>query len=478
MLRLIAALALLAAAPAAADTAYVVMGDGGAVARVVTTDTACPVLSVDGRAAPMAVRAAAMTVAQRPTASALENSKPSAFPVTVCEGRLPPHAHHAAIGGVALPLPHRAVRRLVVIGDTGCRIKAADHAAQGCTDPAAFPFARIAARAAADRPDLVVHVGDYLYRENPCPDTAHQCDGSPWGYGWDSWDADFFAPAAPLLAAAPWVMVRGNHETCGRAGQGWWRFLDGHAGGGHDCDTAANDQRDDWAAPYAVSLGGGAQVVVLDLSIAPNKPLDGGDWRRAAFEQSYRTLAALAKTARFTFAADHQPILGFSATAKGLVGGNVGIQSVWGAHGIRQLPPGVAVLLSGHYHLWQQDSFTGDVPSQFITGFSGTQEDVVPLPDALPPGAAPAPGVTLTSFASWVDGFGYMVLDRAGATRWRATVHAADGRVVNRCTITGEHSRCDRARVPPALRDQRRGVTSARTMTGAGQRSTVRNTVR
>ena len=221
-------------------------------------------------------------------------------------------------------------------------------------------------------------------------------------------------PPRRCSAAAPWVAVRGNHESCARAGQGWWRFLDGHAPAGRSCDVAANDPTDDWSAPYAVPLGGGAQLVVLDLAVAPNVALDPGDWRFAAFEATYRALADLAGRARFTFAADHQPILGFSATAKGLVGGNVAIQSVFGRHGARQLPPGVDVVLSGHYHLWQQDGFAGDVPSQFITGFSGTQEDVVPLPDPLPPGAAPAPGVPVATVASWVTGFGYMVLDRGG----------------------------------------------------------------
>ena len=51
------------------------------------------------------------------------------------------------------------------------------------------------------------------------------------------------------------------------------------------------------------------------------------------------------------------------------------------------------MLLSGHYHLWQQVSFGGTDPSQFITGFSETLEDVIPIPAALPPGAVPAPGV-------------------------------------------------------------------------------------
>jgi hypothetical protein len=200
-----------------------------------------------------------------------------------------------------------------------------------------------------------------------------------------------------------------------------------------------------------VPLGRGAQVVLLDLSIAPNKPLGPGDWRTAAFESSYQTLARLAAPARFTFAVDHQPILGFSATEKTgtatLVGGNVGIQSVWGAHGVRQLPPHVDVLLSGHYHLWQQVGFVGDVPSQFITGFSGTLEDVVPIPAQLPPGAEPAPGATVATFASWIDGFGYMTLERTGPESWRAVVHAVDGHAVNRCTVTGQHSRCERARV-------------------------------
>ncbi len=66
---------------------------------------------------------------------------------------------------------------------------------------------------------------------------AHDCAGSPWGYGWDAWNADFFTPAAPLLAAAPWAAVRGNHESCARAGQGWWRFLDGHAAVGRNADV-------------------------------------------------------------------------------------------------------------------------------------------------------------------------------------------------------------------------------------------------
>ncbi len=121
--------------------------------------------------------------------------------------------------GRPLPLARRRIDRIVVIRDTGYRLKAADNACQACRDPAAFAFAKVAAQAGAWKPDMVIHVGDYHYRENPCPaDKQALCGGSLWGYGWDVWNADFFGPGAPLLTTAPLVLARCNHENCNRAG--------------------------------------------------------------------------------------------------------------------------------------------------------------------------------------------------------------------------------------------------------------------
>ena len=80
--------------------------------------------------------------------------------------------------------------------------------------------------AAAKRPDLVIHVGDYYYRVSACPVGRAGCAGSPHGDNWPTWQAELFDPGAPLLAAAPWVVVRGNHEVCRRGGPGWFRLLD------------------------------------------------------------------------------------------------------------------------------------------------------------------------------------------------------------------------------------------------------------
>lgn len=444
------------AAAAANDVAYVLMGDGGAVARLVTAAATCPAAIIDGKPRPMALRFAAATVPQRVTASPAALSKPSAFPVNVCETNITPGARRISVAGQMLPVPKRMVRRIVVIGDTGCRLKAADAAWQACNDPAAFAFGRIAASAAAWKPDLVVHVGDYHYRENPCPAGNGGCAGSPWGYGWDAWVADFFTPAAALLAAAPLAAARGNHESCARAGQGWWRFLDARPRQpGQDCDDPANDRSGDTSEPYAIDLGNSGRIIMMDMSAAGGKALASDDWRAIAMRQTFERVAELGKGARFAFAVDHYPILGFAGEHGGdaplLKPGNAAIQSVFGGFGPRMAPTSIDVLLAGHVHLWQQASFASDHPSQFITGFSGTLEDAVPMPSTIPDGTEPAPGAHVEAFSSWVAGFGYMTMERTGSRRWRVQVRDRDGHTVNRCTIEGRHSHCNIPQVDAAI---------------------------
>ena len=428
--------------------AYVVMaGDGDAVARVITTSRQCPAITIDGVARAMSMRAPTRSLPLRPTASTAANSKPSTFAVSVCEAGLPYRTRTASVAGRSLPVPKRSIRRIVVIGDTGCRLKASEAAYQSCNDPKAYPFATVAAHAAAWKPDVVVHVGDYLYRENPCPVGNTGCMGSPWGYGWDSWKADFFTPGAALLAAAPWVVTRGNHESCVRAGQGWWRLLDPRPLAAHrDCSDAADDTSGDYSPPYAVQLGRGAQIVVMDLSNAGKKAISPADPRHAQFTATHDALAGFARNGRFTFAVDHYPILGITIPdgepTKPPKAGNPAFRSTFGSVDPNIVPAGVDVLLAGHVHLWEHVDYSGDTPSQFIAGFSGTQEDAVPLPSNLPNGVSPLPGVTVRQFNAWTDGFGYMTMRRTGARSWTVAVRRADGKLLRRCEIIGTHSRC------------------------------------
>jgi hypothetical protein len=191
----------------------------------------------------------------------------------------------------------------VVLGDTGCRLQKSSNSYQACNDSAQYPFATVAAQAAAWKPDLVIHVGDYHYRENACPEGNAGCAGSPWGYGWDAWDEDFFAPGARLLDAAPWIMARGNHENCQRGGQGYWRFLDPRPLlKGRDCNAAADDDSGNYSDPYAVPIGQATQLLVLDTANTTWKGLKPGDTGYAKYQDLYRKLDALAPGRRATSA--------------------------------------------------------------------------------------------------------------------------------------------------------------------------------
>jgi hypothetical protein len=454
---LIAALATLSGcaslAPAPELSSFVVLGeDGAAVARVMTAGGACPTMRIDQHDVAMTVRAPAQTIAQRRTVSPPQDSTPSAFPVLTCEARIPAGTAHATVSGHSLPLPRARLDRIVVIGDTGCRLKNnGDY--QDCNRPDIYPFARIAALAAAWKPDLVVHVGDYHYRENACPADRPGCAGSPWGYGWDAWNADFFAPGQALLKAAPWVMARGNHESCARGGQGFWRFLDPRPLlPARDCDDAANDALGDFSDPYAVPLGAGDQLIVVDTSNTTYKGFTAQDPRMAKFADTYRKMDALAQKAPYSIAVFHHPILGFGATrdkagAVSLFDGDKGLLDAFGAVNPGLMPKGVQAVLSGHVHLWEQVSFSSDHPTQFISGFSGTAEDIVPLPADLPDGAIPAPGAIVEHISSWVDGFGYMTMERAGAGQWDVKVWDTAGVVRNTCKVTGSKSVCAKLQV-------------------------------
>lgn len=441
---LLAACAGLMRDPGPEDVAFVVIGeDGAATARLITAAPTCPPLIVDNRAMPMRVRVPSSSIPARPG----QPHTPPSSAVLTCEAPIAAGSVTASVAGLALPVPKAAPRRIVVVGDTGCRLKGKEF--QDCNNPQAFPFARVAASAAEFAPDLVIHVGDYHYREDPCPAGRAGCAGSPYGYGYDAWAADFFTPARKLFAAAPWVLARGNHENCTRGGQGWWRYLDPRPfQSGRDCDLPANDAVGEHSDPYAVPLGGGAQLIVFDTANTSYKGLPKSDPRRAAYADSYRKIARLAANARYNIGVDHHPLFAFGAERDAktkevrLFGGDKGLLEAFGDVDPNYLPTTIDMLLSGHVHLWEQMSFSSGHPTQFVAGFSGTAEDIVPLPASPPPGVSPAPGAVVEHMSSWIDGFGFMTMERSGADKWLVKVHDRDGRERNSCVVEGKKSRC------------------------------------
>ena len=436
---------LAAASPESLRAAYIVMGgDGQAMARAVTTDASCPAIDLDGQSRVMQVRVAPATVPAR--GGAQPDSKAAAFPVLACEFPLPGGVGSIHVAGRELPVPRAEPRRILIIGDTGCRLKASENAFQACNDERKWPFAQVAAQAARLKPDLVIHVGDVHYRESPCPEGHGGCAGSPWGYGFDAWEADFFRPAAPLLAAAPWVMVRGNHESCFRAGQGWFRFLDPSPWTSErSCDRPAQDKLGDYSEPYAVPIGTDTQLIVFDSSKAAGKAYGPADEAFGTYREELARAAALVARLPHSLFLNHHPILGFVPVAKGdgpveVKPGSASLQSVMRAdQPQRLLPPGVDAALHGHVHLFQAVSFASDHPATFVSGNGSTAMDKG-LPAILPAGAEPAPGARVEEFFSSAE-VGFLTMDRVGGD-WQFTEWNRDGKATLRCTLHGSKSHC------------------------------------
>ncbi|AJX24552.1 Ser/Thr protein phosphatase family protein [Burkholderia pseudomallei] len=451
-----------ASAPANIQAAWVEIGDANqAIARVITNyapppaapgepaPAVCPQLNADGKIARMTLRVAAGTAAQRPTASDPADSKPSSFPVSVCETTLPANAKDVSVASRALPLPKAEPQRVAIVADTGCRMKKADNAFQACSDATVWPFATIAASIAKLNPDLVLHVGDYHYRENACPPDIAGCRNSPWGYGWDAWRADLFEPAAPLLAKAPWIVVRGNHEECARAGQGWFRFLDPRPySDARSCNDAANDDNANYSEPYAVPLGTGSQVIVFDTAKVGRAALKTTDTQFQLYQKQFQTVAALASKPGMstTIFTNHHPILAFAPIPGSTPApGNLALQSVMSSlYAQAYYPPGVQVALHGHVHDFQAINFASGHPATIVSGNGGDNLDVA-LPDPFPANLTPAPGVVIDKL-SHNNSFGFLIMERraAPARGWTFKAYTAAGKLLASCDQAGATLTCDK----------------------------------
>jgi hypothetical protein len=267
--------------------------------------------------------------------------------------------------------------RIAVLGDTGCRITY--YADQGCHDQKTWPFATVAASVATQQPDLILHLGDYYYREVPCIASATTCAPSPYGDREVTWRAEFFGPAKPLIARAPWVFARGNHEDCQRGGYGWaYYFGDGAVA----CDTTHT--------PAIIRLAG-LTVVNFDTAQTGNAFLVGN------MESYWYGLAQTLGTMRPPtpgqpiLLMSHEPGYFVCATATALqpcaaslvsgIGNVRGLSDAARQNGWR------TILLSGHIHAFRSiDVATPGGPvSQVVVGTSGANQNDDPTPPALVP---------------------------------------------------------------------------------------------
>ena len=389
--------------------------NGGSSVRAIS-DEACPSVVFDGTSVQMNIRS--------DPAQTFGGVKPAQFPVRGCEVSVPAGAIAATLEGTVLPLVRPNPRRIVMFGDSGCRLFPT-YPVQACNDPNAWPFPKVAAAAAAARPDLVIHVGDYVYRETPCPAGNAACAGSPWGYGWNAWNADFFQPAAPLLAAAPWLLVRGNHENCDRAGEGWFRLLD---------PLPMEPECRDLTGDFVVRLGDFGAVVV-DSGKA-GEPKGDSSELVATLRRQFADIRD--KIPDNAWLITHRPLNGMFVLPGGgqtKVSDKV-LQLALG----NDIPASVRMTVSGHLHFFEAVDFGGGRPPQLIVGTGGDDAEVMP-PETLV--GVDVNGAKVVNAAAHA-GFGYMVWDRVDAQTWTGMLFDVDGKPIERCRLADHLLRCGR----------------------------------
>jgi Calcineurin-like phosphoesterase len=406
----------------APEYTYVVLGAQGPIARAIYTDaTDCPSIKADGKDQPMNARMGDQT----------------AFPVLVCEFAVPANTKKLELRGKKLPLPPSTLESVAVIGDTGCRIGADadgddDSDDSSDCDEKSWPFSAVAASTAKRKPQIVVHVGDYIYREV-----------APWGDDWKTWMADFFEPAKPLLEAAPWIATRGNHEICCRAGQGFMLFLD---------TTLAQSQKPaacrDLLDPVTVSVGG-QQFIVLDSTFAPdaiptNKNICKAGKTNPATDcpatgctaDAYASQFGPMKPASNAWLVTHRPVWGFkNKSFKKDDPLNATLQAALVNSG-NKLPAGFSLAVAGHIHIWEALSFADNRSPQFVLGNGGTELGKE-IKNKKFKGAKV--GGTTVSYGYSVDKWGFTIFtpkDKKLDGNWTATYYSTKGNKKFSCKVT------------------------------------------
>ncbi len=373
--------------------------------RAITHDAACPTAKVDGSPVEMSVRS-----------NPGEN-----YAILVCAAAVPKDAKSVSINDVPLSLPVADPKRILLIGDTGCRLKG--KVTQACNDIAAWPF-RIGSDIGAElKPDLVIHVGDFHYREGSCPIDTKGCAGTPFGDNWDVWRADFFSPAESLLNAAPWIFVRGNHEECDRGGKGWSRTLDPYTFA--DASGCLGPGQ-----PFTVDLGA-EQIYVMDVATADDSKVN--EKQAAFYKQQFEATSKLAD--KPIWMAFHRPIWSAIEVSNGAVEGD---NKTLAVAALGSMSKNVQAILSGHQHTFSVLTYEADLPIQIVTGHGGDNLDVTAPRNPI---GMKINGQTVTGGIGVPGVFGFSMLER-GDTGWSITDYDIHGSKLAKCALIGRKADC------------------------------------
>ena len=427
---------------------------------ILPTGARCPALAVTVQAdGTRTDRRIAMT-ARRPS----PRTGAAYSALFVCQAAIPTHAVRASVGATTIPaaLPD-TISRIALLGDTGCRLKKGDPT-QNCASPATWPLGRLAASVQRAHPDLIIHIGDYFYREMACPsDMLARCGGTPAPVPGNSfkdtaysWLADAIVPLSPLFATAPIVMTRGNHEACFRGGNGWYLFFDPWFGSARHCAPDAtgavpNAVSQTWTQDFPIGDGRSLHIAVVDSAYGDDVAVSS--WKQHE-DPLYATAAAESKAApgRESWLITHRPIFGISRWYPD--SGDpywTWIAADQTAAALPHLDP-FSLILGSHIHAAEANQLPG-MPGQLVVGNSGVLLESFSGVDApavgplrTQDGASMLPGTTLPGNATstWAAvRFGWVLATPgAGAGVWSFSHRTPNGVEFARCELAKRQLSC------------------------------------
>lgn len=340
---------------------------------------------------------------------------------TVCEANLPEGTKTVIVGERRISIPE-SPKRIIIFGDTGCRLKG--NYFQDCNNPQEWPFARIVKAIDKENADLIVHVGDYHYRET-CNDPV-KC--APFkdtlGYGYRAWEADFIAPAASLLQAKPFVFVRGNHEDCQRAHEGFSKLL-----------TPLGENSCPQFQETRYTSFGNVLMVNFDNATLSDQKQDPKSPEMAVWRAHYRKMVNMinSRSESEVWLLVHRPIWGLAPNWNGpaaVLPVNLNMQTLTKE---MPLPKKVKFVFAGHIHN-TQIAVGNNRPVHIVMGEGGTALDHY---DAATRRLIPAGFTVLPS------NHGYMVLEKDSGGKWLGTVKGYDGQTNFVCSLEDPKMPCD-----------------------------------
>lgn len=394
---------------------------------------------------------------------------PAFSEILACSASLPSGLSVASIEGDRIPqsMPTE-VDAIGIFADSGCRLD--DSRVQNCNDPNEWPLEQIVGNIVAAQPDLIFDPGDYVYREIRCPaDKLDRCEGTlgpipgfPFSESDRGWIQEFFEPARAMFSVAPIAFLRGNHEDCGRGGNGWFLYLDPFEDSMATCDPLVEggelvppppQTTPSWTFDVSVAEGRTLRVAMVDSAYGSDRQLT--PWvtdQRTMYQQAYDLTAPVPGVE--TWLQTHRPVFGMISSS--LLPRNDPLAEPWTSDGQMVASYGLLdhydLIISSHLHLAQVIQVPGQ-PASVVVGNGGAlveptgRYEVPPFgPLATMDGSRlvatlePYPRPTLV----WTRvEYGYaLARPAAGAGRWTIEMYDYDGQRSARCDLASRTIAC------------------------------------